>query len=300
MTRRSIFAVALTLFCTHTTFAADSLLQSTDKIYTNSIGMKLVRIEPGTFTMGKQPGPLCEELIDPLSYPTRSSLHKMYPHGDPSKFQVVNGHVRNGDFDEHPAHTVRITKPYYMGAFEVTNKQYELFDPSHKKLRGKNGFSTEDDEAVVYVNFYEAQAFCKWLCDKEGLHYRLPTEAEWEYACRAGTTTNYSTGDTLPKTFHKNQRRTSFNLPGDNVKLTVGQTPPNPWGLYDMHGNVEQWCSDWYGPYISAYQVDPIGRVEGDFKVTRGGSHGTNLYYLRSANRMGTLPTNKHWLIGCA
>ncbi|MHC4500987.1 MAG: exo-alpha-sialidase, partial [Planctomycetota bacterium] len=82
------------------------------------------------------------------------------------------------------------------------------------------------------------------------------------------------------------------------MALTVGQTPANPWGLFDIHGNVEEWCYDWYGPYKTGEQVDPIGLVDGDFKVTRGGSHGTNLYYLRSANRMGTLPENKHWLIG--
>ncbi|MEA3224987.1 MAG: exo-alpha-sialidase, partial [Planctomycetota bacterium] len=138
----------------------------------------------------------------------------------------------------------------------------------------------------------------------EGNSYRLPTEAEWEYTCRAGTTTAYHTGDSLPKEFHKNARVSWFPDPArsrkgaEPVPLTVAQTPANPWGLFDMHGNVEEWCHDWYGPYEQAAQVDPVGRAGGDFKVTRGGSQGTQISFLRSANRSGTLPEDKSWLIG--
>jgi len=82
------------------------------------------------------------------------------------------------------------------------------------------------------------------------------------------------------------------------VDLTVGRTPPNPWGVKDVHGIVEEWCHDWYGPYVNAELTDPVGYRDGDFKVTRGGSHDTSAYYLRSANRQGTLPEDKHWLIG--
>jgi len=190
-----------------------------------------------------------------------------------------------------------------MGACEATNAQYEQFAPEHRELRGKLGFSKEDDEAVVFVSWDEAVAFCRWLSKDQGLPYRLPTEAEWEYACRAGTTTPYHTGDTLPEAFHKNPRPSWFPDParsgdGDVVPLTVGQTPPNPWGLHDMHGNVEEWCHDWYGPYEPDDQVDPVGRAHGEFRVTRGGSHSTELYFLRSANRMGTLPEERSWLIG--
>ncbi|MHC4418812.1 MAG: SUMF1/EgtB/PvdO family nonheme iron enzyme, partial [Planctomycetota bacterium] len=148
------------------------------------------------------------------------------------------------------------------------------------------------------VSWHEAQAFCDWLSREDGVPYRLPTEAEWEYACRAGTMTPFWTGFSLPEEFHKNARRTSFQDQSDMVPLTVGRTPANRWGLYDMHGNVEEWCLDWYGLYDKRNQTDPVGRIDGDFKITRGGSHGTNLYYLRSANRMGTLPGNQHWLIG--
>jgi hypothetical protein len=225
--------------------------------------MKFVRIEPGSFTMGSAEG---------------------------------------GDFDERPVHKVNITKSFYMAVTEVTNAQYEQFDPSHKNMRGRRGVSKDFNEAVIYVSWHEAVEFCRWLSNKENLSYRLPTEAEWEYACRAvrrtprgGTTTKYYTGDELPEIYHKHQEREAFPSP---VDLTVGMTPANKWGLYDMHGNVEEWCYDWYGPYTAAGQTDPDGPIDGDFKVARGGSYDTKVSYLRSANRMGTLPEDKHWLIG--
>jgi len=200
----------------------------------------------------------------------------------------------DGDYDERPVHKVRISKSFLMGAYEVTNKQYELFNPEHKSVRGKYHLSTDDDEAVIYVSWYDAVAFCKWLSDKEALPCRLPTEAEWEYAARAGTTTNYYVGDVLPRKYE--------NMPGNSclvkTKINVGKTPPNPWGLYDMHGNVEEWCYDWYGPYQKRKRKDPVGYVDGDFRVTRGGSFGTYAYFLRSANRMATLPSERQWATG--
>ncbi len=228
---------------------------------TNSLGMTLVRIQPGAFLMGSA----------------------------------------DGDWDERPTREVTIRRPFWMGATEVTNVQYERFDPKHKPLRGKLGFSKEDDEAVVFVSWEQAVAFCKWLSEKEKKPYRLPTEAEWEYACRAGTTTRYHTGDTLPEPFQKNVGISWF--PGkksdkDIVPLHVAKTPANPWGLYDTHGNVEEWCLDWYGPYAADAQTDPVGRADGDFRVTRGGSHSTTLEFLRCANRSGTLPEDSSWLIG--
>ncbi|MHC4708031.1 MAG: SUMF1/EgtB/PvdO family nonheme iron enzyme, partial [Planctomycetota bacterium] len=193
---------------------------------------------------------------------------------------------------------------FYMGITEVTNAQFEQFDRLHLHLRGKKAFSIDHDEAVVFVSWYEAKAFCDWLSKKEGLPYRLPTEAEWEFVCRAKTTTHFSTGDTLPQVFVKNPDNSWYPNPvrgrgsQEVVPLHVGKTPPNPLGLHDMHGNVEEWCYDWYGPYDKTHQFDPVGRVDGDFKVTRGGSHGTFPYYLRSANRSGTVPEDKSWFIG--
>jgi formylglycine-generating enzyme required for sulfatase activity len=250
-----------------------------EKDFRNSIGMKFVRIEPGDFEMGIEKIPLPEPW-------------------------AKSEHLRDGDPDEQPVHRVSISKPFYMGVCEVTNAQYEQFDPTHRYIRGKMGFSIESDEAVVFVNWHEAKAFCNWLSKKEGLPYRLPTEAEWEYACRAGTTTAFSTGGSLPEAFHKNVGRSWYPDPErgkggkEVVPLHVGNAPANPWGLYDMHGNVEEWCQDWYGPYHAGHQVDPVGRTDGDFKVTRGGSHSTELYYLRSANRLGAIPEERSWLIG--
>ncbi|OXU15162.1 Serine/threonine-protein kinase pkn1 [Sedimentisphaera salicampi] len=231
--------------------------QDNGEAFENSLGMEMVSIPEGSFMMGEGKG--------------------------------------DYGWDELPVHKVKISSSFYMSATEVTNAQYEQFDPSHKKLRRKKGFSTEDDEAVIFVSWEQAGEFCEWLSEKEGKPYRLPTEAEWEYACRAGTKTSFSTGSSLPKAYHKNQQHMRTYKP---VGLEVGQTPANPWGLYDMHGNVEEWCWDWYGEYPEEKQIDPVGREGGIMKVTRGGSHSTDPYYLRSANRMGTLPEDTSWLIG--
>ncbi|MBI4660416.1 MAG: SUMF1/EgtB/PvdO family nonheme iron enzyme [Verrucomicrobia bacterium] len=223
--------------------------------FTNSIGLKLVRLEPGEFKMGSA----------------------------------------EGDFDEEPVHSVKIGSGFYMAATEISNAQYEQFDPSHRAARGRLGLSKDDDEAVVFVSWHEAARFCGWLAKKEGKPYRLPTEAEWEYACRAGSSTAFHTGDKLPDAFHKSQRQDTTPAV---VPLHIGRTPPNAWGFHDMHGNVEEWCLDWYGPYRADDEIDPVGAATGDFKVSRGGSHNTPLPFLRSANRSGTLPEDKHWLIG--
>ncbi len=231
--------------------------------HTNSLGMSFVRIEPGIFRMGSV----------------------------------------QGDLDEEPTHLVEIRRSFYMGTHEVTNAQYERFDPSHRDLRGKLGFSREDDEAVVFVSWHDAVAFTEWLSEQEGLPYRLPTEAEWEYAARAGTTSAYHTGDHLPEIYHKNARKSWYPdkdrpHPDDVVSLKVGQTPPNDWGLFDVHGNVEEWTLDWYGPYEEGGRVDPVGRADGEFRVTRGGSHSSEIQYLRTANRAAALPDSRNWITG--
>jgi formylglycine-generating enzyme len=243
---------------------------------TNSLGMKLVRIEPGKFVMG-QDGP-------PADY--RMNKH-------PAKFD-------DADWDERPAHRVTITKPFHIGATEVTVAQYRQFKPDHRATK-----DNAEDAAVTHVSWDDAVKFCEWLSAKEKQPYRLPTEAEWEYSCRAGTATLFSTGDALPAGFHQGFSDAGFReryfpkgqpLPPEyrdvnlRTSLRVAQTPSNAWGLFDMHGNVAEWCLDWYGPYEAGEQADPIGRSAGDFRVFRGGHYATFTRYLRSANRAGWLP----------
>lgn len=191
-----------------------------NKKFANSLGMPLIRIEPGHFTMGS---------------------HDLPP--------TTRAEWEERDWDESPAHKVRITSPFYAAATEVTNAQYEVFDPAHKKLRGVrlagNLVTSADDEPVVAVSWHEANAFCKWLSKKEGRIYRLPSEAEWEYACRAGSADRFCFGN--------DERRLAdyawFARNSKKQASAVAGRKPNAWGLYDMHGNVQEWCLDWHGPY---------------------------------------------------
>lgn len=212
----------------------------------------------------------------------------------PGKF-YMGSDGKGKNFDEAPAHVVHITKSFKISTTEITNIQYEQFDPSHKQYRGKKGLSKGDNEAVIFVSYEDALAFCKWLSKKEGKNYRLPTEAEWEYACKAGTLSGFSMAGKFPKELYKNQ---TFSRDPKPVSLQVAQFPPNQWGLYDMHGNVEEWCYDWYGSYVAEEQKDPVGRISGEFRVTRGGSHNTPPEFLRSANRMAMIPEDKNWMVG--
>ena len=130
--------------------SAEAARMPTEKQYTNSIGMKFVHIEPGTFDMGYgDDSQLPQEVLGAREHGGRSIGLSLFG--------------KDGDFDEHPAHKVTITKPFYMGVYEVTNRQYERFDPLHMHLRGKRGFSIDNDEAVVFVSWHQAKAFCDWL-----------------------------------------------------------------------------------------------------------------------------------------
>lgn len=261
----------------------------------NSIGMELVRVPAGKFRLGN------DGEID-YSQVATDAVHARYVGKG-----GANQHIKGGppmsanplEWDETPSHEVVISTPFYMASTPVTNAQYELFRPEHRALRGKRGFSTGDNDAVVFVSWEDAVAFTKWLSEKEGRPYRLPTEAEWEYAARAGTTTPYFTGDSLPRIYHHHQvMNRTYSLAPEKVDLEVGKTPPNAWGLHDVHGLVEEWCMDWYGPYTADSKTDPVGPEDGFARVTRGGSHSTGLPFLRSANRAAALPETAHFLIG--
>ena len=219
----------------------------------------------------------------------------------PQLSTIPTGHFWMGsmgvgeNYDEAPVHRVDITRPFKMAVTEVTNAQYEQFCPEHRSLRGKDGLCNDDDEAVTNVTWYDAMNYCKWLSERTGRTFRLPTEAEWEYACRAGTSFPFYTGDGLPDAFHKNQQKARTLK---KVSLAVGKTPANYFGLHDMHGNVEEWCLDWYMPYSAADATNPVAVSGGLYRVTRGGSHNTPEQYLRSANRMAMIPSDRHSMTG--
>jgi|EP01043_Picozoa_sp_COSAG02_P005765 sulfatase modifying factor 1 len=184
-----------------------------------------------------------------------------------------------GDYDERHNHRVSITKPFEIGATEVTNAEYEAFDPSHRETRGRLGFSVQDYEAVVFVSWLNATNYARWLTERDPTRaWRLPSEAEWEYACRAGTTTYYNTGDVFPTSQQRFQDVTDFprckmapaGSPCDNEMvldgfLRTGSFSPNDWGLHDCHGNVEEWVSDWYEAdyYVKSPAADPTGPANG-------------------------------------
>jgi len=164
-------------------------------------------------------------------------------------------------FDNEKQHEVTLTKPFYMGKYEVTQEQWEA-------VMGNNPSQVKGAKLPVFdVTWNACQEFIKKLNDKTKGGYRLPTEAEWEYACRAGTTTAYSFGNRLTKS--------DANIYGDSIKA-VGSYKPNAFGLYDMHGNVWEWCEDWYGDYPwRALVKDPEGQGRKTFflfRVLRGGS----------------------------
>ena len=218
------------------------------------------------------------------------------------------------DTDE-TQHEVTLTQDYYMGVFECTQKQWEL-------VMGSNPSSYQGDcRPVEYVSYntirgtgaqagagwptyghaVDASSFMGKLQAKTGLVFDLPTEAQWEYACRAGTITALNSGKNLTNTGQDDAMdevgRYSYNKSdgkgGYSKHTTVGSYLPNAWGLYDMHGNVWEWCLDWYnGSYGIAAVSDPVGPNTGSYRVKRGGSWGYGASYCRSAFRGNSTPSN--------
>ena len=313
-------AALIVLFAALPAVAAD--------VIENSLGMKFVRIPAGEFIMGSDEPP---EL-----------LAKAYPQYDPARFGLLA--------DEAPAHKVRITRPFYLGRHEVTVGQFRRFiqasgyvpesvadgtggygynpdyDPAKSErgdaFEGRDpkyswqnpGFAQGDDHPVVNVTWHDAVAIAKWLSKKEGKRYRLPTEAEWEYACRAGTRTRYHSGDdpqsllTVANLFDADaagnwRHWAQYALPGrDGHPFTtpVGRFAPNAFGLYDMHGNAWEWTADFHDDnyYARSPVNDPQGPATGSVRVRRGGSWHTWPFYARCAYRNWNAPDTRYTLVG--
>lgn len=229
----------------------------------NSIGMNLVLIPKGTFTMGS---PIEEK----------------------------------GRNEDEQRHQVTISKDYFIGEMEVTQGQYErMMGENWSFFRGRRVKGESSNHPVENVSWKDAVEFCKRLSElpeekTAGRVYRLPTNAEWEYACRAGSTTAYSIGASSKSL---GDYAWCFENSGDATH-PVGEKKPNAWGLYDMNGNVWEWCSDWYGAYPKNAVNDPVGPDVGSLHVVRGGCWENNFAFCRSAVRSKYLPASRIHLNG--
>jgi formylglycine-generating enzyme required for sulfatase activity len=236
------------------------------KNLTNSVGMKFVWIPPGTFLMGSPK----QEKGEPIT-------------------------LTRGFFSDEPhQHKVTLTKGFYMGAYTVTQEQWQAVmgnNPSH--------FKGEKNLPVEKVSWNDCQHFIKKLQKQDQRQYRLPTEAEWEYACRAGTKTAFFFGETISTDQANYDGRFTYGNGKQGVyrrKTTpVGTFPANALGLYDMHGNVWQWCQDFFGDYPNKDVVNPQGpEKSGGPCVLRGGSWYNTPGFCRSACRNKNSPNHRN------
>ena len=233
------------------------------------VSLKLVLIPAGKFMMGN--------------------------HETPAETVQRVGGLEKNLVDEYPAHEVTISKPFYMGIYEVTQAQWKAVmgtEPwkaeralGYMRLQPRpEGF---DDYPVAFVDSYDAIEFCRKLSKKTGRTVSLPTEAQWEYACRAGTTTTFSFGDDLSKLIDYGWYGGKNAGQKEDYAHRVGQLKPNPWGLYDMHGNVWEFCSDWYDKdyYSRSPSVDPENTTKTDKPTLRSGAFHSVPTVSRSAQR---------------
>ncbi|MBO4286561.1 MAG: formylglycine-generating enzyme family protein [Kiritimatiellae bacterium] len=192
----------------------------------------------------------------------------------------------NGENDEESVHTVRITKGYWLGKYEVTQAQW-------RSVMGGNPsyFTGDDRNPVEQVSWDDCQTFIEKVNAQLHCGARLPTESEWEYVCRAGTRGAYAKEGTDAYTSEHPAAEAAleemgwYNGNSGGRTHPVGQKAANPWGFHDMHGNVWEWCADWYGDYPSGSVTDPTGPASGSYRVQRGGSWNYVAQYCRSASR---------------
>ena len=237
------------------------------EIITNSIGMELIEIPAGSFWMG-------------------SSVTEKDRQGGEAQVSVT------------------LTQSFELGKYEVTQGQWQSVMGTEPWK--EDCVKADKDCPATGVSWEDATEFCKKLTATErksgklktNEEYRLPTEAEWEYACRAGTTTTFSFGDDERQLGEYAWFDGNADNTGEDYAHKVGLKKPNPWGLHDMHGNVWEWCSDWYGIALSG-GTDPIGPEEGSGRVLRGGSWRDSPGFCRSANRnLSGIPSSRNDFLG--
>jgi len=191
-----------------------------------------------------------------------------------------------GREEEESRHRVKITRPFRMGVTEVTQAQWKAV------MGQRRGGFDGDNLPVEEVTWKDAVAFCEKLSKQEGKTYRLPTEAEWEYACRAGAMGRFSGGEKLDELAW-------YDDNGEEKTHPVATKKPNAWGLYDMHGNVAEWCADFYAaPYAAQAAGDPAGPAQGTSRVVRGGSWSSFERGCRCASRSNANPAHQMKTVG--
>lgn len=241
------------------------------------------------------------DLVERLLAERESSLRVV--HGDftnsigmelvwcpPGTFQMGSPEDEEGSYYDEIPHEVTLTRGFWIGKYPVTQGQWEEemgSNPSSFKTSGP-------DAPVEKVSWDDAQEFCRALSQRDGREYRLPTEAEWEYACRAGSTSPWCFGDDEKKlgdyAWYKEN--------SDRRTHPVGQKKPNAWGIHDMHGNVWEWCQDWYGDCPADSTTDPLGPKGGSIRVRRGGGWSYDAGLCRSAYRNWSNPVNRSYGLG--
>jgi formylglycine-generating enzyme required for sulfatase activity len=295
--------------------SADELMGGTSRDMYSGVSALVSRFIAG---MGSEAGRVVQQPSAPAQRPVPADMVRIaggtFMRGSPAS--------EAGRDDDETRHSVSISRPFYIGKYEVTQKEWvEVMGTNPSYFKG-------DNLPVENVSWYDAIEYCNKRSEREGLTlaytidktrsdgnntngeddvkwvvtwnrsangYRLPTEAEWELACRAGTSTPFYTGNNITT----DQANCNGNYPyNNNAKgvcrektWAVGSGTPNPWGIYDMSGNVYEWCWDWYGSYGSGSQTDPAGAPSGSVRVYRGGSWGHPVRFVRSAFRNNNTPS---------